>query len=611
MPPKGSGRARGGARGGRGGGRAGASSTAHAKTAPQDTSTGAGAAQPEPEVVPKQEDGAIAPDANISATVEATSATAIATTAESSTRPPRQRLDSLKSAQQSSRSASPSLRRGSSARGKKPLALPTFSGRRSKEERDARTAADAARERERHEHREKEANYQQKRKEALEKRAADRKDRGRGGYSGAVSGPFSMAAAKDRRATRNFTGYGGGSGSRATRVKDENDSYAGPSRSGGSSIKKEYGGGEDGGYVSSDDEQDASFPRKDIDLIEISSDEDEATSLVRLRTQLPVRICRKEHKERAVGINTDASTETSAKLLQEAEASGNSPSAGASNKGKGKAKDVEFIGERRPFKGVWQDPEDIETTVKSEPVSDEEAMMVDAEEVGIGAGASVAVTLQTPSHGTERKPKLREIKEPNLQTDEERAEWARFQANLRHVREELGPEDDLPPDPSGDVAMVDTGASKPNRRDNHVYLFQLPPIIPELLESMVKKALSDPQSKAHEPAQPPKGEGAVQVKQEEGEFSSTIPKAPEGPRIGSGRVGKLRVHQSGRTTLDWGGVDYELTPGKPASFLQDVVSMRILPKQERVAEEMGGDAISFGRVKGKFVVTPDTSTMFG
>ncbi|KAF2646114.1 hypothetical protein P280DRAFT_464367 [Massarina eburnea CBS 473.64] len=609
MPPKAA-RGRGGTRGGRGGARGGASSSQPAQSAdtPQETST-AGAV--ESAVVPKQEDGA---HTNIATTIEPGAAsygsTSTSTVAETAARAPRQRLDSLKSAESSSRSASPSVRRGTSTRGRKAPALPTFTGRRSKEERDARTAATMAREEERNKYRDAEAARKQKQKEKAELRARNSAARGRGGYSGAVSGPFSMASARDKKASRNFAGYGtggsgggGGSGSRATRVKDEYDGAGSSGRSGGSGVKREDG--DDGGDVSSDDDQDAGVPRKDIDLIEISSDEDEAPS-ARQRTQLPVRIGRKEHKERIMGINTDASTESSGKLLQEAEATGDSAPAegveGASRKGKGKAKDFEITGERKPFKGMWQEPEDAEAKVKSEPVSDDENMAMDAEQVGIGADAET----QEMQPGAERKLKLREHKEPNLQTEEERAEWARFQANLRHVREELGPEDEPIADSSGDVKMDDS--NKPNRRDNHAYLFQLPPIIPELLESKVKKEQSDPQSKAPDAVQPAQN---PPVKQEEGEFSSTLPKEAEGPRIASGRVGKLRVHQSGRTTLDWGGVDYELTPGKPASFLQEVVSLRIREEKERVVAEMAGEAVSLGRVKGKFVVTPDFSTIFG
>lgn len=417
-----------------------------------------------------------------------------------------------------------------------------------------------------------------------------------------------LTVAIDRKANnRNFSGFGSGSGSRAERVKNEDGNHGGSSgyRStggggGGPSIKRE-----DGGYVSSEDEEETDFPRRDIDLIEISSDENDTPAERPGRSTLPVRIGRKEHQERAFGINTDASTEASAKTLEDAEdADGKTPTANASGrtsgKGKGKAKDIEITGSRKPFKGVWQDPDD--TIVKSEPVSDDENM-ADSEQIGIVE----PVEKSAPSPETERKSKtrLQSTSEPVLQTDEDRAEWARFLSNLRHIRAELGPEETPAVDAAGDANMADAAAEgkKASVRDNNVYLFQIPPLMPELLLPDDKKDLPD------SPAPPIKAE-PVKIKVEEG-FSDPSAKASEGPRFASGLVGKLRVRQSGRTTLDWGGTSYELTPGNKASFLQEVVSINVIPEKDRVVEEDAGEAVSFGRVKGKFVVVPDWSQMLG
>jgi DNA-directed RNA polymerase III subunit RPC4 len=203
-----------------------------------------------------------------------------------------------------------------------------------------------------------------------------------------------LITSTDRKTNhRNTSGFGSGSGSRATRIKDEAEgagtgsgsgsgSGSGYRASGGPSIKRE-----DGGFESSEDEEDAEFPRKDIDLIEISSDEDNAAPAERpQRSALPVRIGRKEHQERAFGINTDASTETSAKILEQAEATGQAPTAAilkqGSSKGKGKAKDVDATSAKKPFKGVWQDSEELASPVKTEDNSENE-QMEDTEQVGI------------------------------------------------------------------------------------------------------------------------------------------------------------------------------------------------------------------------------------
>lgn len=94
----------------------------------------------------------------------------------------------MKSAGPPSRSASPAVRRGASSRGKKPVLLPTNAGRRSKEEREARNAADLQRERERNKERDALAAKKQKAAEAAERREKMRTEgRGRGGHSGVSS----------------------------------------------------------------------------------------------------------------------------------------------------------------------------------------------------------------------------------------------------------------------------------------------------------------------------------------------------------------------------------------------------------------------------------------
>ncbi|KAF2705832.1 hypothetical protein K504DRAFT_413746 [Pleomassaria siparia CBS 279.74] len=310
------------------------------------------------------------------------------------------------------------------------------------------------------------------------------------------------------------------------------------------------------------------------------------------RTSLPVRIGRKEHHDRVVGINTEASAETPVKI-QPTEAtnmaSTTEASEGILRKGKGKAKDFEITG----------------VQIKPEPVSDNEEP-VPAEEVGIFEASNKALENQEPqSPESEKKGKAR-VKfapEPVMQTDEDRQEWARFQSNLRHIRAELGPNPEAV-DATGDAVMADSadaaGKSKMSVRDNNVYLFQVPPVMPDLLPPTVKP------EESNEPLVTAPSTQQAPIKIEEGTTGAT---AKAG--ITSGFVGKLRVHESGRTTLDWGGTSYELNPGHKASYLQEVVSLNVVPEKDRVAEEDGGDATSYGRVKGKFVVVPAWEKMLG
>jgi DNA-directed RNA polymerase III subunit RPC4 len=94
----------------------------------------------------------------------------------------------LRTAASSSRSASPAARRGTSTRGKKPVAKPSFTGRRSKAEREALEKLGRDRERER----QKELDKEEKAKWREKPKRGGLNTRGRGGHTGAISGPFSL-----------------------------------------------------------------------------------------------------------------------------------------------------------------------------------------------------------------------------------------------------------------------------------------------------------------------------------------------------------------------------------------------------------------------------------
>ncbi|KAL2426245.1 hypothetical protein ABEF95_002956 [Exophiala dermatitidis] len=123
--------------------------------------------------------------------------------------------------------------------------------------------------------------------------------------------------------------------------------------------------------------------------------------------------------------------------------------------------------------------------------------------------------------------------------------------------------------------------------DGKLFLFQLPPMTPFLLdadlvaqqESFAIKA--EPHSDATATVSTG-GVGAGEVKKdpETGDVSGAarpnletegLLTASEPTRLPSGLVGKLRVHKSGKVSLDWGGTDMEVRYGAEVDFLQDVV----------------------------------------
>ena len=209
MPPKGH-RPKRGARGGaRGGAAVAGRETDSTSEAIETTTPPTFDAPPTIEhttaVVPKEEGDIDAkpptPTENDSTPIDTSSAAATPQDgAEASVRPPVQRLGGLKSAEPSSRSASPSVKRGTTTKsGKSAAPKPMFTGRRSNEDRAALEKEQLEREKIRNRDQEREAQFQAKRKERDAAREASRATRGRGGYSGAMSGPFSLGSSKEGR----------------------------------------------------------------------------------------------------------------------------------------------------------------------------------------------------------------------------------------------------------------------------------------------------------------------------------------------------------------------------------------------------------------------------
>lgn len=334
----------------------------------------------------------------------------------------------------------------------------------------------------------------------------------------------------------------------------------------------------DGGYASSDADDISGVPRKDIDTIEISSDEnDAAPTRGRIPSMLPpVRVGRREHVDRVIGINTDASSETAARLLQQADAAGTEIKAEwddielPKGKGKGKAKDVEITGVREPYKGMWQEIDEPQHNIKSEPMSDDEDEdMPDAEPIR---------RAETNSDTEEKKRKIRarSALEPALQTEEDRAEHSRLLAHRTAVRVELGPEEE----------MVEV-------RDASSYLFQFPPSMPNV-------RLQDADIKAEAKPAPP----ATNATRGKITGEKRKEKKQTGLQLAPGRVGTISVRKSGRATLYWGEASYDVIPGQPATFLQEAALLETDPPQTSTSAGARGNTYALGPIKGKFVVKP-------
>jgi DNA-directed RNA polymerase III subunit RPC4 len=172
----------------------------------------------------------------------------------------------------------------------------------------------------------------------------------------------------------------------------------------------------------------------------------------------------------------------------------------------------------------------------------------------------------------------------------------------------------------------------PDPKENHPFLLHLPPVLADLIDATkppntTTKSIPKPNARptsSDSPAPIPssstavdeQGEEVITIKDDaEAKKPEVFPPRPNHlPKLESGFVGKLRVYKSGKTELDWGGVNLEMKKGITPQFLQDIVMIRVKqPSEEAGVSQQGaleGEALSFGQVRGKFIVTPDFDEIF-
>ncbi|KAI9671486.1 MAG: hypothetical protein M1817_003537 [Caeruleum heppii] len=285
-------------------------------------------------------------------------------------------------------------------------------------------------------------------------------------------------------------------------------------------IKRE----DDPAYISSDGEEATEGPRVDIEHINLVSDdddqdEDEKKELGGSWGLRPIRLERREHVERGVGVNTEASSKRPNELRRHG-SGGRRGEDGVdvisdpaterrTSKGKGKEKeiDVEFVRDERRWRGVY---EDDDAKVKPEPQDDgPSALFVDGtpnqstvdpdaiipDEPSSSTMPTTLTEAEAPKTRRRRHVSFRDVK-PVLQTEEDEQEWGRHVVDVKMLAEELGPVPStaVPVDQDGDVAMNMDKSPAPtpvDPKEGRIYLFQLPPILPTLRDPLKKEDEAD------------------------------------------------------------------------------------------------------------------------
>ncbi|EAU37289.1 predicted protein [Aspergillus terreus NIH2624] len=551
-------------------------------------------------------------------------ATQTPTPAPTGTRAPVQRLQTLKKRTPSG-SIGPSAARATPAGPSGDAPKPTLKykpravGRRSKEEREAIEKLEAERHRER-----------------LAEAAAIQ--RGRGGHRGRGGGRGRGDGARRGR------------GGFAARFADSRaSSMSRRSRSvidlGSRGVSRDV----------SSDESDTEV-RISIDQINLDSDDDETPADGKKgkmavksegragagggeRGLRPVRVERHEHEERVVSVNMESSSSKSAELREQAKA---------------KAKEAD--------NALFVPAEGAEPRVKEEPEDDEDRVMTDvaAHEEGEGeAGGDDGflpkqkvkvrrkLSREPASSPVEPEPQPEEtpaVLDPKslLRTKEDVEEYERHDKDLELMRELLSREKEeagkakevsaAGEQPEAAAAEgAETAAADGEKKDGedaedeaakdklagHLFLVQFPPITPSLVvpdgENPAVEGAADATAPAPGDATDPaiKREEDVELLDDAddaagGQKTSQIVTATD-RQLRAGRVGKLNVHASGRVTMDWGGISFELDRATEVDFLQEALIVSAAPDAAEPEEE--NKVWAMGQLSGKFTVTPNWEEM--
>ncbi|PYH91695.1 hypothetical protein BO71DRAFT_401137 [Aspergillus ellipticus CBS 707.79] len=570
------------------------------------------------------------------ANANATSASPAASTADTQTpgpgRAPVQRLQSLKKRAPSG-SIGPSAGAAGGSGGKpvpgpgEQPAKPTLKykpravGRRSKEEREAMEKLEAQRHRER-----------------LAEAAAIQRGRGTSGPGG--RGGFGR-------------GRGGAMGS------------AGPLGAGMAGRR-----GRGGGRFAQDSRH-SSMSRRSRSVIDmgsaavsrdVSSDESDS-----------IRVERHEHEERTVSVNMESSSSKSAELREQAKTKAKGDDDALFVQDDDDEEDEGDAAAAATTEGggakVKAEPKDDDDHVMVDVPHAEEAATTDdgflpVQKVKVRRRLSPPETDSTPTSDSDTPV----AKDPKslLRTKEDIEEYERHEQDLEIVKDLFQKEPEPEPEPKepqteptetpaegegeGEAPEVvandqDKGKAKEEDKEDtaeeeeeeeeskdklagQLFLMQFPPMTPNLV---VPGSNSSGNGNGNGNGSGESGEGQgpateftaeAGVKREEGvevvdggeeaaatRGSSKVVTASDWG-LSAGRAGKLNVHASGRVTMDWGGISFELDRATAVDFLQEALIVSTPPNA--ADEEFPDDekkVWAMGQLSGKFTVMPDWSRM--
>lgn len=358
----------------------------------------------------------------------------------------------------------------------------------------------------------------------------------------------------------------------------------------------------------------------------------------------PIRVERHEHEDRVVSVNMESSTNRTTDARKQASAGRDGLQEEGNDDDEDEDEEEEeenekddnalFVTETQPR--VKTEPRDSDGVAHREESKATDDLLLPAQPVKIRRALNP-------------KKRLKKPKNPRslLKTKEEIAEFDRHAHDLEVVKELLSVE---PADLSAGDAADESGAdgrgvssAATDKLSGQLFLMQFPPLTPKLVlpgqdygnSSPAEHPLatsadvievgatahldrgSRPAAVKHEAAAAPAAPAATAANG----TSSTTPAGMDSQHqpppaaakivtatdctLQAGRVGKLNVHASGRVTLNWGGISFELDRATAVDFLQEA----LIVSPSSADEPQQNTVCAMGQLSGKFTVTPNWEEM--
>jgi len=206
-----------------------------------------------------------------------------------------------------------------------------------------------------------------------------------------------------------------------------------------------------------------------------------------------------------------------------------------------------------------------------------------------------------------------------IETFEEKAERLRLDEDIENLKEAFLHKSDT--DDTIDSKEEEAVFGHTDHDRDRMFLFQLPPLVPQLYDPVTRQGEAGTMTevdgvkvKAEDASSAPTANvDSAQKTADTGRTMFTAD-APADQRLPAGLVGKLKIHKSGKVTLDWGGTDMEVRYGTDVGFLQDVVCVENAEQAETdegdVPSQKEGKAYAMGQIKRKMVLVPDWGRLY-